>query len=208
MESFDGAVYESVEYGAHDIERLKKHILSLSEEKRDWEVARKEWIQWRHTASEQGTMTCPCGYAPIINLCFIKNTINHKETFVGCVCYHKFSGFDVLRVAACLKRIRKDLSKAANEELIKLSLDVGVIDAGESAFLMATKDQRKFSGDDLLKRRNINRKILRFNDRKDYGPDESADAAEMARKQEKSSYLIDRMNKMLLNRTWTKRAGV
>lgn len=143
----------------HNYERLKDHILPLSNAK-TFAVAKNEWklvgVQMHEDYDH-----CPCGQQ-IKELCYIENKVNGNKTYVGNVCVNQFIGIDTGNLFSGLKRIALDNSANANEDLIKHAYDMGYIyDEKEYNFLMQTKNKRKLSPAQLSWKQKINRRIVK-----------------------------------------------
>jgi hypothetical protein len=140
----------------HNFEKLKAHILPLSNSKNFYH-AKNEWILVGVELNEDWD-NCPCGQS-IKELCYIKNQLNNQKTYVGNVCIKKFIGIDTGNLFAGLKRIAKDDTANANEDLIIHAYKLGYIFEKEYSFLMDTKNKRKLSEKQLLWKQKINNRI-------------------------------------------------
>ncbi|HEY2781976.1 MAG TPA: hypothetical protein VGI90_14430 [Steroidobacteraceae bacterium] len=142
---------------SENFERLKAHILPLSEEQRYFEKAKREWKLVGVELSEE-LDNCPCGQE-IREHCYIENTINGNRTYVGNVCINQFIGIDTGNLFAGIRRITKDVSANANEDLIEHAYRFGYIYESEHKFLMETRHKRKLSEKQLAWKQKINRRI-------------------------------------------------
>ncbi|EJO9911212.1 hypothetical protein NU785_002817 [Vibrio parahaemolyticus] len=141
----------------HNFERLKEHILPLSNSQ-DFHAAKNEWklvgieIQedWDH---------CPCGQR-IKELCYIQNQFNANKTYVGNVCVNQFIGISTGNLFDGLKRIAKDCSANANEDLILHAYQLGYIYEKEYQFLMQTRRKRTLSDKQRAWKQKINWRIV------------------------------------------------
>jgi len=140
----------------HNLEQLKAHILPLSVAK-NFEVARKEWHLIGVEISEEFD-NCPCSQE-IKEHCYIENRLNGNRTFVGNVCINRFIGIETGALFDGLKRIAKDSSANANEDLIEHSYRFGYIYESEYKFLMETRFKRKLSTKQKAWKEKINRRI-------------------------------------------------
>jgi len=140
----------------HNFERLKSHILPLSNAS-DFYAARNEWKLVGVEVHEEFD-SCPCGQ-PIKELCYIENQINHNKTYVGNICVNRFIGIETGNLFAGLKRIALDDQANANEDLIIHAYKLGYIYEKEYQFLMQTKNKRKLSAKQLSWKQKINRRI-------------------------------------------------
>ena len=140
----------------HNFERLKQHILLLSNAG-DWAVAKKEWKLVGVEVSDEFD-NCPCGQE-IKEHCYIKNSLNGNTTYVGNVCINRFIGIDTGNLFDGLKRIAKDAAANANEDLIIHAYRFGYIYESEYKFLMETRRKRKLSEKQLAWKEKINRRI-------------------------------------------------
>lgn len=141
----------------HNFERLKAHILPLSQAK-SFEAARLEWRLVQVEISDE-VDHCPCGQE-IREHCFIYNDKTRNTTFVGNVCVHRFIGIDTGTLFDGLKRIRQDLGANANVALIHYAQQAGFLYEKEFDFLMSTVRKRKVSDRQIAWKRKINRRIL------------------------------------------------
>ncbi|HFX3223688.1 TPA: hypothetical protein ACID9T_006237, partial [Pseudomonas aeruginosa] len=100
----------------HNFERLKAHILmhSVSD---DFEVARREWSLVAIEVTEEFDQ-CPCGQ-DIKEHCYIRNSLNGNQTYVGNVCINRFLQINTGNLFEGLKRIASDLKANANHDLIE-----------------------------------------------------------------------------------------
>lgn len=141
----------------HNFERLKAHILPLSQAK-TFELARREWelvgIEVRKQADD-----CPCG-KEIREHCFIRNTLTKNTTYVGNVCINRFIGIDTGNLFEGLRRIDQDRATNANEDLITHARNFGYLYDGEYEFLMQMRRKRKLSPKQAAWREKINRRIV------------------------------------------------
>ncbi|EPX6970130.1 hypothetical protein ACJO15_23430 [Vibrio parahaemolyticus] len=141
----------------HNFERLKEHILLLSNSS-EFHHAKNEWLLVGVEIQEDFD-SCPCGQ-PIKELCYIENQLNGNKTHVGNVCVNRFIGIDTGNLFAGLKRIAKDVNANANEDLIIHAYKLGYIYENEYRFLMQTKRKRSLSEKQVAWKQKINRRIL------------------------------------------------
>jgi hypothetical protein len=141
----------------HNFERLKAHILPLSQA-RDFDAARREWSLVGVEISEEFD-NCPCGQE-IKEHCYIRNTLNGNETYVGNVCINRFIGIDTGNLFEGLRRIAANDSANANEDVIIHVYRLGYIYESEYKFLMKTRRKRKLSERQLAWKQKINRRII------------------------------------------------
>lgn len=143
---------------SHNFERLKAHILPLSESS-SFETARLEWDLVGVEISEELDQ-CPCGQS-ILEHCYIRNRENGATTYVGNVCINRFVGIDTGNLFEGLKRIQADPSANANDDLIEHAYRMGYLyDEKEYRFLKQTKLKRTLSSAQLSWKQKINRRIL------------------------------------------------
>ena len=141
----------------HNFERLKAHILLLSNSQ-DFYAAKNEW-KLVGVEIQEDWDNCPCGQA-IKELCYIENQFNGNKTYVGNVCVNQFIGIQTGNLFAGLKRIAKDNSANANEDLILHAYQLGYIYEKEYQFLMQTRRKRKLSEKQLAWKQKINWRIV------------------------------------------------
>jgi hypothetical protein len=141
----------------HNLERLKAHILPLSNAD-DFDAARREWTLVGIEVSEEFD-NCPCGQE-IKEHCYIRNDLNGNTTYVGNVCINRFIGIDTGNLFAGLKRVAQDDRANANEDLIIHAYRFGYIYESEYKFLLETRHKRKLSPKQVASKKKINRRIL------------------------------------------------
>ncbi len=141
----------------HNLERLKEHILSLSVAQR-FEIAKTEWSLVAVEISEE-TDRCPCGQE-IMEHCYIRNHRNGRETYVGNICINRFIEIDTGNLFDGLKRIAKDPTANANNDLIEHAQRMGYLFEKEYDFLKHTMRSRKLSQKQIDWKVKINRRII------------------------------------------------
>lgn len=142
----------------HNFERLKAHILSLSVSQR-FDQARTEWSLVAVEISEEFDH-CPCGQE-IKEHCYIRNGRNGNETYVGNVCINRFIQIDTGNLFDGLKRIAKDLTANANNDLIEHAYRMGYLyGEKEYVFLKQTMLKRNLSSAQIEWKKKINRRIV------------------------------------------------
>lgn len=142
---------------SHNFEKLKRHILPLSKS-RNFDIAKKEWILIGvqiHSCS----IVCPCG-KPIKEMCYIKNKVTGKKTYVGNVCINQFLEIKTDNLFQGLKRILKDGTANPNEAVIEYAYKFGYIYENEYKFLLSTKNKRKLTDKQQSWKNKINWRIL------------------------------------------------
>jgi hypothetical protein len=138
--------------------QLKKEI-GVRSIARHWDAARLEWRLHQISEADEPER-CLCGHFPIIEICTLKNIKNGNVADVGNVCVKKFMGIRSDKIFSCVKRIRKDLDKAPNAETIAVLFEQQLLSGWEKDFSLDTMRKRNLSSSQLLKRHEINRKIL------------------------------------------------
>lgn len=141
----------------HSFERLKQHILPLSQAQ-GFAEARLEWRLIAVEVSDEFD-NCPCG-KEIKEHCYIQNQFTGNSTYVGNVCINRFIGIDTGNLFEGLKRIAADSKANANEDLINFAHERGYIFEKEYKFLMQTRLKRKLSPAQLSWKEKINRRII------------------------------------------------
>lgn len=140
-----------------NFERLKRHMLALSESK-DFNIARAEWILIGFEVSDEFD-NCPCGQE-IKEHCYIQNQLNGNTTYVGNVCISRFIGIETGNLFVGLRRIDEDDTANPNKELIFHAYKFGYIYENEYKFLMETRLKRKLSVKQIAWKKKINRRII------------------------------------------------
>jgi hypothetical protein len=141
----------------HDFERLKAHILPLSQAKY-FEFARREWHLIGIEVSNEFD-NCPCGHQ-IREHCYIRNRLNGNTTYVGNVCVNRFIGIRTGVLFDGVRRIARDKAANANKDLINHAQECGYLYESEYEFLMDTRRRRKLSQSQLAWKEKINRRIV------------------------------------------------
>lgn len=143
--------------------KLIKEIIELSESK-IWLMAKEEWslnyIEKIDLSDGEEPETCLCGHFPIIELCHIRNKINNREAVVGNVCVTKFMGINSDSLFTSIRRISSDNSKSISDELAIYAKDHGMLTDWEYKFCLDTKGKRKLSQKQMLKRVQINERLI------------------------------------------------
>lgn len=142
----------------HSFEQLQAHILPLSQSQ-IFDVARREWDLVGVEISDEFD-NCPCGQE-IKEHCYIRNRINGNSTYVGNVCINRFIQIDTGNLFEGLKRIAKDVSANANNDLVEHAYRMGYL-FGEKEYLFLKQTMRKriLSPAQLAWKQKINRRIL------------------------------------------------
>ncbi|WP_124314556.1 hypothetical protein [Pseudomonas chlororaphis] len=138
--------------------KLKTHILNLSVSN-SFDVARREWKLAAVEVTEDFDQ-CPCGQ-DIKEHCYIRNSLNGNQTYVGNVCINRFLQIDTGNLFEGLKRIAGDLKANANRDLIEHAWKMGYLySEKEYSFLLQTMRSRKLSANQLAWKEKINRRIV------------------------------------------------
>lgn len=143
----------------HNFQNLKNHILPLSEEKINFELAKKEW-QLDHVMITEEFGKCPCSH-PIKEHCYMKNKINGICTYVGNVCVRRFMDIDTGNLFSGLVQIKKKDTAKPNLAVIEYVHRKGnLYNDGEYNFLMGIRKKRKLSTKQEEWLKKINRRII------------------------------------------------
>lgn len=138
-------------------ERLRKHILSMSQST-DFDEACREWfLQFVYVTEDLDS--CPCGQL-IKEHCEIQNRLTLSVTFVGNVCIKRFMGMDESELFAGIKRISKNPAANMNVALICYADERGFLFDRELDFLMETRLSRYLTKKQLAWKEKINRRVL------------------------------------------------
>ncbi|PTR07189.1 hypothetical protein C8R32_108147 [Nitrosospira sp. Nsp5] len=138
--------------------RLTKEIIELSQSD-IWDVAKLEW-RLSEIYEVDDPETCLCGHFPIIEICILKNKINHQLAIVGNCCVKKFIGLPSDQIFQAVKRVRKDNEKSLNAEAIQHAYEKSWINEWEYKFTIDTMRKRNLSEKQLVTRVKINEKML------------------------------------------------
>ena len=142
----------------YNFKQLRDAIVARSVSQ-EWDAARLEW-RLSHIYFVDDPEQCLCGHFPIIEVCVLANRKNARTAEVGNVCVKRFLGIRSDKIFACVKKLKKDSDKAPNAETIELLYEQGLISSWERKFSLDTMRKRNLSGRQMIKRREINQKIL------------------------------------------------
>lgn len=150
------AFNQQVALHGHNFERLRDHILPLSESS-SFPVAATEWTLVAIEISEEFD-SCPCGQE-IKEHCFIHNRLTGHRTHVGNVCINRFLSIDTGTLFDGLKRIKRSPARA-NLDLIQHAERMGYLYPAEYGFLVSIRRKRLLSTKQLEWEQKIHRRIL------------------------------------------------
>lgn len=138
--------------------RLSQEIVALSKSDK-WDEARLEWELFR-MFDQDDLDACLCGHYPIKEICVLRNKENDNQAIVGNCCVQKFMGISSDKLFAALKRVKKDINKPFNADVIEFSFDHEYITDWEKSFYLDTWRKRDLSEKQAKVRVKINKKIL------------------------------------------------
>jgi hypothetical protein len=138
---------------------LMQEIIRLSQAA-TWREAKLEW-ELAEVFYQQEPDTCLCGHFPINEICVLRNRRNGHRAEVGNVCVKKFLGLPSDEIFRALSRVAKDETKALNAEAVGHAHERSWINDWEREFYLDTMRLRKLSNKQLVKRKQINRLVLR-----------------------------------------------
>ncbi|PCI90522.1 hypothetical protein COB18_00330 [Candidatus Kaiserbacteria bacterium] len=138
--------------------KLTQGILALSDAEK-WDIAKLEWVL--DYIYEEHDSVCLCGRYPITEVCTLKNTRNGNETNVGNCCVQKFTGLSSNKLFQALKRIKKDIHRSVNAEVVSMAYEKKYLTEWERDFYLDTFRRTKMTEKQLTRRRIINEKILK-----------------------------------------------
>lgn len=142
----------------HNFERLKAHILTLSDAS-NFEEARLEWSLDAVEVSEVFDQ-CPCGQ-DIKEHCYIRNRRNGNQTYVGNVCINRFLQIETGNLFEGLKRIAANPKANANKDVIEYAWAKGYLfGENEYGFLIQTMRKRNLSPSQMSWKKKINSRII------------------------------------------------
>lgn len=137
---------------------LTREILALSNSQ-VWDEAKIEWGLFNIYESDEFE-TCLCGHYPIKEVCVLQNKFNRNSATVGNCCVKKFIGLPSDLIFQAVKRVRKDVEKSLNAEAIVHAYERGWINDWEFKFSLDTMKKRKLSPSQMVKRQQVNAKML------------------------------------------------
>lgn len=138
--------------------RLTSEIIKRSVSDR-WDEAKLEWTL-KDVYETDEPETCLCGHFPIIELCVLGNKVNGQSAIIGNCCVKKFIGLPSDKIFQAVKRVRKDGKKSLNAEAIDHAYQRGWINEWEKDFYFDLMRKRKLSPKQLIKKTQINEKLL------------------------------------------------
>jgi hypothetical protein len=147
--------------------RLTQEIIALSVS-RTWDEPKKEWTYLdAFFRPPDWPGACLCGKHPIREICVIGNRLNGNEARVGNCCVKKFLNLgDATPTFAGLRRIAQNVQSAPSKALVKYAAEHGWLTDWELKFCRNPRRRRPLSHRQLVKRVEINQKILALAARK------------------------------------------
>lgn len=135
---------------------LCKEIIDRSNSK-VWDIAKTEWSVVDMENVEEPE-TCLCGHFPITEVLILKNKYSNCRVRVGNVCVNKFitknNNFNGY------KKIRKDINKSINYELLEIAYKNKWISLKEFDFYRNIISKRCLSDKQLSWKKSINETII------------------------------------------------
>ncbi|MBS0628722.1 MAG: hypothetical protein JSS30_00685 [Verrucomicrobia bacterium] len=130
---------------------------------REWEL---DYVE--HLAPGEDSQTCLCTHHPIREVCHIVNLQNAQTAIVGNCCIKKFEKEEAgainfggtHKVFDALKRIEKDESARANQELLDYAISKKILTQAEYDKYSQLWTRRNFYDSEWRFIRNANRKII------------------------------------------------
>lgn len=127
----------------------------------DWDNAKLEWaLHEVYIMEGKNSEGCLCGKFPIKEVCILLNKHNQKTAKVGNCCVKKFLNLPSNRIFQSVKRVRISDEKSLNEDALLYAYNKKWLNNWEYSFYMDTKNKRKLSPAQMMKRQEINQKIL------------------------------------------------
>lgn len=106
-------------------ENIANHILSLSNNKIDFDMAKMEW-ELDEVILTISFGRCPCGMM-IKERCYIKHKENGNKTYVGHFCARDFMGINANDIVFGLKTIQQNPLAQPNDALIEYAKEKGFL---------------------------------------------------------------------------------
>ncbi len=138
--------------------RLAQGIIASSESDK-WDTARLEWVLFT-MYDQREPDSCLCGHYPINEICVLQNKLNSNQVIVGNCCVQEFMGISSDKLFAALKRVKKDIKKPFNADVMEFAFDKRYITKWENDFYLDTWRKRDISEKQVAVRVKINNKIL------------------------------------------------
>lgn len=137
---------------------LQKKILELSESKRI-DLAIGEWSLDNIVFAEEPQI-CLCGHFPIIEICILQNSNNGNVAEIGNCCVKRFMNISSDKIFDGIKRIKKQITRSVNMEVLQHARKKGIIDAWQFDFYSDIIRKRSLSDRQRVKKIEINKQIL------------------------------------------------
>ncbi len=140
-------------------DRLEAELLKISDERRDFEAARREWAP--RALLEDSDEKCLCGRPAGKEACSIEHARTRKAAIVGSNCAARILGYPTRQAFSSWRALQKDPSRPPAEALVAFAFAAGAITPWERDFCAGTRESKSLTPDQTSKRLQINRKILR-----------------------------------------------
>ena len=140
-------------------EQLAEALIPLSRGS-TWEEARHEW-ELEHIFRQAWRQKCLSGRFPIREICVLRNRLTEQRAEVGNVCVKKFLGLPSDKILTALARVLKAVERAVGPETVEHAHRLRWISDWERHFYLDTWRKRTLTDSQLVKRVEINRRILR-----------------------------------------------
>lgn len=138
---------------------LKEHILPLSNDKSDFNIAKTEW-KLHYIFIKETFGQCPCTQE-IKEHCVIKNEKNGNMTYVGNICVKRFLEIDARKLFNGMRKIIANREAKPNRDLIEYAHQKGYLyGSNEYGFLRSIVNKRKLSEKQIKWLLYINRRIV------------------------------------------------
>jgi hypothetical protein len=125
-----------------------------------WNNAKLEWFIER--IFKKPGETCLCSHYPISEVCILRNKLNGEKVQVGNCCVEKFVELSSTKLFDALERIKQDLNRVVNPEVLDLAHKDSLINDKEYYFYLDTWRRRKLTTRQRGYRIVINKKILKM----------------------------------------------
>ena len=141
--------------------KLITALLARSQSKVWWQAQ----LEWEFVAIYKGNGgdSCLCGHTPIIELCKLRNKLNHNNAIVGNCCVKRFLRLQTDLIFNAVKRIEKDSIKSVNLRTLNLAIREAWITEWEFDFYQRIhrKQFKNLTPKQASIKIDLNQKILR-----------------------------------------------
>ncbi len=145
--------------------QLRQALTGMSQAT-EFKAALREWkiIDVKDLEENEGSETCLCGHYPIREIFTVFNATTGKTALIGSVCirffYHEGQFTGAHTIIDSLRGLKRNPLNSANERLVKLAQDFGLIRQANVDFYVDIWRKQKLTNPQRVYKRNLNEIIL------------------------------------------------